>query len=94
MSPTGLASLELLEEKILMAAKRIETLTMEKKKIEEKNKVLKEEIESLYIRNEEMAKELEIFKNDKENNKDFEKTREEIGNKIEEMLLKLDGLDI
>lgn len=94
MSPSGLASLELLEEKIVMAAKRIESLTIEKKKIEEQNKVLKEEIESLYISKEEMAKELEIFKNDRKNNKDFEKTREEIGNKIEEMLLKLDGLDI
>lgn len=94
MSPTDLASLEMLEEKIVKAAKRIEQLTEEKNRIEEKNKVLKEEIESLYIKNEELAKELEIFRTDKETQKDFEKTREEIGNKIEEMLLKLDGLDI
>ena len=94
MSPADLASLEMLEEKIIRAAKRIEALTEEKNRIEEKNKVLKEENESLYIRNEEMAKELEIFKKDKEKQKDFEKTREEIGNKIVEMLLKLDGLDI
>ena len=94
MSSTGLASLEMLENKIVKAAELIGRLADEKKKIEGANKVLKEEIESLYIKNEEMAKELEIFKMDKEKEKDFDKTREEIGNKIEEMLMKLDGLDI
>ncbi|MBU8921049.1 MAG: DUF3450 domain-containing protein [Bacteroidales bacterium] len=94
MSSTGLASLELLENKIVKAAELIGRLADEKKKIEETNKVLKEKIESLYIKNDEMAKELEIFKMDKEKEKDFDKTREEIGNKIEEMLMKLDGLDI
>ncbi|MCK4538538.1 MAG: hypothetical protein KAV42_07060 [Candidatus Krumholzibacteria bacterium] len=94
MSSTGLASLEMLENKIVKAAELIGRLADEKKKMEEANKVLKEKIESLYIKNEEMAKELEIFKMDKEKGKDFDKTREEIGNKIEEMLMKLDGLDI
>lgn len=94
MSPIGLSELEVLEEKILKAAKAIDTLHREKKKAEEENKVLKDKIESLYIKNEELLKELEIFKKDKEKGKDFEKTREEIGNKIEEMLSKLEELNI
>lgn len=94
MSSTGLASLELLEEKIVKAATLIDRLTAEKKKIEETNKVLKEKVESLYIKNEELRTELEIFKKNEEKEKDFDKTREEIGNKIEEMISKLDGLDL
>ena len=94
MGSTGLASLEVLEEKIIKAAKLIENLTSEKKKLEEKNKELKDKFDSLYIKNEELINEIEIFNIDKDKRKDFDKTREEIGNKIEEMLLKLDGLEL
>lgn len=92
MGSTGLASLEMLENKIIKAADLIERLTIEKKKLEESNKVLKEKVETLYIDKEGLIKELEIFNKDNKERKDFEKTREEIGNKIEEMLVKLDGL--
>ncbi len=49
MGSTGLASLEMLENKIIKAADLIERLTIEKKKLEESNKVLKEKVETLYI---------------------------------------------
>ena len=94
MGSTGLAGLEILEEKILKAAELIENLSKEKKKLEENNKELKDKVDSLYIRSEGLMKEIEIFNNDKGKRKDFDKTREEIGNKIEEMLLKLDGLEL
>jgi len=94
MSSTGIAGLEVLEEKIIKAARLIERLSEEKKNLEEANKVLKEKIESLYIKHEEMAEKLEIFNKDKQKEKDFDKTREEIGNKIEEMLGKLEELDL
>ncbi|MBN2071260.1 MAG: cell division protein ZapB [Candidatus Krumholzibacteriota bacterium] len=94
MGSVGLASLEVLEEKIIKAAELIERLSGEKKRLEEKNKELKDQVDSLYIKNEELKKEIEIFNSDKDKRKDFDKTREEIGNKIEEMLLKLDGLEL
>ncbi len=94
MADPGLVGLELLEEKIVKAAQLIERLREEKKAAEESNKVLKEKIDLLYINNEELSKELEIFNRNKENKKDFDKTREEINNKIEEMLVKLDSLEI
>ena len=50
MSSTGLASLEMLENKIVKAAELIERLADEKKKMEDANKVMKEKIESLYIK--------------------------------------------
>ena len=94
MSPTSIAGLEVLEEKIVKAAKLIDKLTKEKNNIEAQNKELKEKLDSLYIKNEELTKELEIFKKDRKSTKDFDKKREEIGNKIEEMLEKLEGLEV
>jgi hypothetical protein len=48
----------------------------------------------LYIRNEELAKELEVLRTEKQKTGDFDNTREEIKGKVEEMLAKLDSLDI
>ena len=55
---------------------------------------MKEKIDSLYINKEELLKEIEILKSEKERNEDSGKAREEIKAKIEEMLAKLDELDI
>jgi len=94
MAGTGMINLDLLEEKITKAAEHIARLKEEKLKLEESNKELKERIDSLYIRNEELARELEVLRTEKQKTGDFDKTREEIKGKVEEMLAKLDGLDI
>lgn len=94
MSKTGLAGLELLEEKITKAANLIERLKREKNELAEANKELKEKIDSLYISSEELTRELVTLKKAKDSKKDFEKTREEITDKIEEMLVKFDGLEV
>ena len=94
MAGTGMINLDLLEEKITKAADHIARLKEEKLKLEQSNKELKEGIDSLYIRNEELARELEILRTEKQKTGDFDKTREEIKGKVEEMLAKLDGLDI
>ncbi len=94
MANIGIANLEVLEEKINKAAELILKLRREKNEIEAANKELKEKIESLYIENKELTKEHEIFKNRNTKEKDFKETREEIKNKIEEMLSKLEDLDI
>ncbi|MBN1884657.1 MAG: hypothetical protein JW876_03920 [Candidatus Krumholzibacteriota bacterium] len=94
MSETGLAGLEMLEEKITRAATLIERLRAEKNEFETANKELKAKIENLYIHNEELTQRLEELTKERENASDFEKTREEIKGKIEEMLGKLEGLEI
>jgi hypothetical protein len=94
MAKAGLAGLDLLEQKITKAAGLIERLKREKNEMAEANKELKEKIDSLYITNEKLAKELETLKTSKDSKKDFDKTREEIKNKIEEMLVKFDGLEV
>jgi len=94
MAKAGLAGLDLLEQKITKAAALIERLQREKNEMAEANKELKEKIDSLYITNEKLAKELETLKTSKDSTKDFDKTREEIKNKIEEMLVKFDGLEV
>ena len=94
MPGTGIINLDMLEVKITKAAEHIGRLKEEKIKLEQVNKELKEKIESLYIRNEELQKELEVLRSDKQQTGDFDKTREEIKEKIEEMLAKLDELDI
>ncbi len=94
MGTTGLADFDLLEKKIRKAAKYIEQLQVEKKQAEDANIKLKEGLDSLYIENEELTKELKHLKKEKNTKKDLEKTREELNNKIEEMLAKLEGIDI
>ena len=94
MAGIELTSLTVLEEKINKAAEMIATLRREKNEVEEANKKLKEKIESLYISNEELIKQLKTFKKQKEKQSDFDEKREEIKNKIEEMLVKLEGLDL
>jgi chromosome segregation ATPase len=74
--------------------KHIARLKEEKIKLEQANKELKEKIDLLYISNEELTRELEILRTDKQGAGDFDKTREEIKGKVEEMLAKLDQLDI
>ena len=94
MGTAGLADFDLLEEKIRKAAKFIEQLTSEKKQAEDANNKLKEELDSIYIKNEELTKELKHLKKEKNRKKDLEKSREELNTKIEEMLAKLEELDI
>jgi predicted nuclease with TOPRIM domain len=94
MAGTGMINLDLLEEKVTKAAEHIARLKEEKLKLEESNKELKGRIDSLYIRNEELAKELEVLRTEKQKTGDFDNTREEIKGKVEEMLATLDSLDI
>ncbi len=94
MAGTDLSSLGVLEEKINKAAEMISTLRRQKNEAEQANKELKEKMESLYINNGELTKELEALKKKRAKQENFEKKREEIKNKIEEMLVKLEGLDL
>jgi len=94
MAGSGIINLDVLEEKITKAAEHIARLRDEKIRLEEINKELKEKIDSLYIKNEELTRQLEILRTDKQRTGDFDKTREEIKGKVEEMLARLDELDI
>ncbi len=94
MAGTELSSLSVLEKKINKAADMIAALRREKNEVVEENKELKEKIESLYISNEELTNQLVAYKKQQEKQNDFESKREEIKNKIEEMLVKLEGLDL
>jgi chromosome segregation ATPase len=94
MASTGIVNLDMLEEKINKAAEHIVRLKEEKIKLDQSNKELKEKIDLLYISNEELTRELEILRTDKQRTGDFDKTREEIKGKVEEMLARLDQLDI
>jgi len=94
MASTGIVNLDMLEEKINKAAEHIVRLKEEKIKLDQSNKELKEKIDLLYISNEELTRELEILRTDKQGTGDFDKTREEIKGKVEEMLARLDQLDI
>lgn len=92
MAEIGLESLEMLEERIEKAASLIEQLRAEKKAAEEENKRLKEELQSLYISHEELTRELKHLTTKKDKKEDSKRTREEITEKIEKMLAKLDEL--
>ena len=92
MGATGIAGLDTLEEKITKAAELIGRLRSEKNEIEAVNKELKEEMESLYIKNEELNKEVKALNKGTIRDKSFDKTREELAQKIVEMLAKLEGL--
>lgn len=94
MAGTTTINLDALEEKITKAAEHIARLREDKSKLEQSNKELKEKIDSLYIRNEDLVRELEILRTEKQKAGDPDKTREEIRGKVEEMLAKLDHLDI
>ncbi len=94
MGTTGLADFDLLEKKIRKAAEYIEQLRAEKKQADVVNNKLKEKLDSLYINNEELTKELKHLKKEKNKKKDLDRTREELNNKIEEMLAKLEELEI
>jgi len=94
MAGTGTINLDMLEEKITKAAEHISRLKEEKTKLEQINKELKEKIDSLYITNGDLTRELEILRTEKQKTGDFDQTREEIKGKVEEMLAKLDQLDI
>lgn len=94
MAHTGIVNLDALEQKISKAAEHIARLRDEKGALERANKELKEKFDSLYIRNEELLREIESLRAERQQTGDFEKTREEIKGKIEEMLAKLDQLEI
>jgi hypothetical protein len=94
MAGTGTINLDALEEKITKAAEHIARLKDDRSRLEALNKELKEKIDSLYIKNEELTRELEILRSDTARTRDFDKTREEIKGKVDEMLAKLDQLDI
>jgi FtsZ-binding cell division protein ZapB len=94
MANTGIINLDALEEKINKAAEHIARLKAEKSALERDNKELKEKIESLYIKNEELLTEIENVRAERQRTGDFEKTREEIKGKVEEMLAKLDQIDV
>ncbi len=94
MSKAGIAGIGLLEEKINKAAGLIERLRAEKNKLEEANKELNEKIDSLYISNEDLLKQIEETKKSKAVSMNTEKRREEITVKIEEMLEKLERIEL
>ncbi|MDD4858158.1 MAG: cell division protein ZapB [Candidatus Krumholzibacteria bacterium] len=94
MAGSGIINLDMLEEKITKAAEHIARLKEENSRLERINKELKEKFDSLYIKNEELTRELEILRTEGQQRGDFDKTREEIKGKVEEMLAKLDQLDI
>jgi chromosome segregation ATPase len=94
MSKAGVAGIGLLEEKINKAAGLIEQLRAEKNKLEMANKELKAKIDSLYISNEDLTKQIEELKTSKAVSKNTEKRREEIKVKIEEMLEKLERIEL
>ena len=94
MAGTGIINLDMLEEKITKAAEHISRLKEEKLRLEESNKELKEKMDSLYIVNSDLKRELEILRSEKKSAGDFDQTREEIKGKVEEMLAKLDQLEI
>lgn len=94
MAGTDLAGFEILEERIARAARLIEELRGGKKVLEAENKRLKEELESLYIKNEELVRELECLTAKADKTGNTEKTREEIARKIEDMLARLDELEV
>ncbi len=91
---SSLASLNALEEKINRAAELISTLREEKSRVESENKELNEKLKSLYIENEGLNEEIERLKNAQEGMVRTKQVREEIKSKIEEMLGKMDRLDI
>ncbi len=94
MAQAGIINLDILEEKINKAAEVISRLKEEKAALERSNKELKQQFDSVYIRNEELVREIENLRAERQRTGDFEKTREEIKGKVEEMLAKLDQLDI
>ena len=93
MSKAGIAGIDLLEEKINKAAGLIERLRAERNRLETVNKELKGKIDSLYISNEDLTKQIEELKKAKAVSKNTEKSREEITVKIEEMLEKLERIE-
>ena len=94
MSKAGIAGIDLLEEKINKAAGLIERLRAERNRLETANKELKGKIDSLYISNEDLTKQIEELKKAKAVSKNTEKRREEITVKIEEMLEKLERIEL
>lgn len=94
MGVTGIAGLDALEKKITKAADLINRLRREKNETEVANKELNKKIDSLYIKNEELNKELKALKKGTKRDKSFDKTREELKKKIEEMLAKLEGFQL
>ena len=94
MAGSGIINLDMLEEKITKAAEHISRLKEEKLRLEQVNKELKEKLDSLYIVNSDLKREIEILQKEKKTTGDFDQTREEIKGKVEEMLAKLDQLDI
>jgi chromosome segregation ATPase len=94
MSKSGIAGLSLLEDKINKAAGIIEQLRKDKISADEANKELKGEIESLYIKNEELQRQIKDLKKTQTVSKNTDKSREEIKKKIEEMLAKFESLEL
>jgi peptidoglycan hydrolase CwlO-like protein len=94
MGDDTLGSFKLLESKIEEAANMITRVKAEKKKLVDENKELKDKIKMLYIKSDELVKEVDTLKGDKQNQGDFERVREEIKTRIEVMLEKLDKIDI
>jgi len=94
MGDDTLGSFKLLESKIEEAANMITRVKAEKKKLVDENKELKDKIKMLYIKSDELVKEVDTLKGSKQNQGDFERVREEIKTRIEVMLEKLDKIDI
>jgi len=94
MTKAGIAGLGLLEDKINKAAELIERLRQEKNRTLDNNKELKDKIESLYITHEELEKQIKELKKAKTVSKASDTGREEIKHKIEEMLVKLESLEL
>jgi peptidoglycan hydrolase CwlO-like protein len=94
MEETTFAGFKVLEEKIEKAANIIEQLRGEKERLEKENNELKNKLDVLYNENEELAGKVDELEQMQNQEEDFNRVREEIGNRIEMMLGKLDRIEI
>lgn len=94
MEESTLDGFKVLEDKIEKAADIIQKLREDKERIEKENNELKNKLNMLYNENEELAGKVDVLQNEERKQEDFDRVREEISNRIEMMLGKLDRIDI
>jgi peptidoglycan hydrolase CwlO-like protein len=94
MEETTFAGFKVLEEKIEKAADVIRSLRQEKERIEKENNELKSKLNVLYNENEELAGKVDQLQQEERKQEDLNRVREEISDRIEMMLGKLEKIDI
>ncbi|MBD3178922.1 MAG: hypothetical protein GF417_04590 [Candidatus Latescibacteria bacterium] len=94
MEETTFAGFKVLEEKIEKAANIIQSLRQEKERVEKENNELKNKLDLLYNENEELAGKVDHLQQQERKQEDLNRVREEISNRIEMMLGKLEKIDI